>query len=173
MSWAERLQKRINEPRATCLPAPREELNGLLNEAINMAVKLIEQHGNHIPFCFAITFAGERTDIAADDTKIRDPDLLFESVRQRTLESIRTLRLRAVALARNVRFHRPTDPEPRDAVQVTLDHLSDSARTCYLPYRVVDGRVVADELFATDPVERLIADKATFIAGSAGEVKGR
>ena len=56
------------------------------------------------------------------------------------------------------------DKLKRMAIQVTVDHLRDRACTCYLPYRIIDGRVVTDELFATEPVERLFTDKTTFIA---------
>src|SRR5437763_4950511 len=134
-----------------------------------MALRLIETHGSHIPFCLTITTAGERTNIAADDIEIRDADVLFESVRQHVLTAIRDRQVRAVALAKNVRYHRTDDLTPRESIQVTVDHLHYRACTCYLPYRIIDGRVVPEELFTTDPVQRLFTDKATSLAGSHGE----
>jgi hypothetical protein len=141
---------------------------------MKMALRLIEAHGHHFPFCVAITTDGERTNFAADDREVGDADVLVDVVRRSVLTAIRGGQLRAVALAKNVRYHLATDAAPREAVQVTLDHLREARGwTCYLPYRIIDGRVVPDEVLATEPVEVLFADKATFLAGSNGEVRTR
>lgn len=63
-------------------------------------------------------------------------------------------RYRAVALARNVEYRSAHDGSPTDAVQVTLDHKEGPAVTCYLPYQLVQGRVIPGELFAVQPQER-------------------
>jgi len=170
MAFLDKLKRMVQEPQPPHASTPREECDALLDEPIKMALRLIEAHGSHIPFCLAITTAGERTNIAADDTEIRDADVLFESVRQHALTAIRDRQIRAVALANNVRYHRADDSTPRESIQVTIDHLRDRACTCYLPYRITGGRVVPEELFTTDPVERLFTDNTTFIAGSGGEV---
>jgi hypothetical protein len=173
MAFLDKLRRMAQEPQAPHAPTPREECDALLDEAIKMALQLIAANGNHIPFFLALDAAGKRTTIAPDDTQIRDPDVLFESIRQHILAAIRDKQLRAVALARNVRYHRSDDPTPWESIQVTLDHLKDKACTCYLRYQIVDGQVVPGELFATDPVEKFFTDKATFIAGSDGAVHTR
>jgi hypothetical protein len=33
----------------------RDELTGLLTEVIEMALRLTQEHGSHLPFCMAIT----------------------------------------------------------------------------------------------------------------------
>ncbi len=174
MAFLDKLKKKVQEPEPPRAPTAREECDALLDDAIKMALRLIEALGHHFPFCLAITTAGERTNFAVDDREVRDSDMLYDVVRQSVLASIRDRQLRAVALVKNVRYHLAKDATPRGAVQVTLDHLREARGcTCYMPYRTVDGRVMPDEVFATEPVEILFADRATFLAGSDGEVRAR
>lgn len=174
MAFLDKLKRKAQEPDSLRPPTPREECDALLDEAMKMALRLVEAHGRHFPFCLAITSAGERTSFAADDREVQDGDVLFDAIRQRVLTAIRDRQLRAAALVKNVHYHLAKDAAPREAVQVTLDHLREARGcTCYLPYRMIDGRVVPDEVFATDPVEVLFTDKATFVAGSDGDVRTR
>lgn len=134
--------------------SPKDELNSLLNDAIGMALRLVEKHGSHIPFCMAVTTAGERVNIAADDSAMPGADALLAGVRQHIADALRERRYRAVALARNVKYRSARDGARTDAVQVTLDHEQGSPVTCYLPYQLAHGRVVPGELFAVNPEER-------------------
>jgi len=133
---------------------PKDELNSLLNDAIGMALRLVEKHGSHIPFCLAVTTAGERTSVAADDTGLPGADALLAGVRQHIAEALREKRYRAVALARNVEYQSARDGSRTDAVQVTLDHEQGTTVTCYLPYQKARGAVIPGELFAVNPEER-------------------
>jgi len=132
---------------------PRDEQNGLLSEAIGMALKLTAEHGSHFPFCMAITGEGERLNIAADDTAVSGYDALLGLVQQQVRAAIADHQLRAVAVARHVTLRAGPVQAGTEAVQITLDHLQDSASTCYLPYTVVDGQIEPGELFATEPVD--------------------
>src|SRR6266403_2054348 len=105
MAFLDKLKKKVQEPAPPRPPTPREECDMLLDEAIKMALRLVEAHGHHFPFCLAITVAGERTNFAADDREISDGDLLFETVRQSVLKAIRDRQLKAVALVKNVHYH--------------------------------------------------------------------
>ena len=135
---------------------PREELNQLLNEAIEMASKLIERHGAHFPFAMAITISGERVNIAADDRETRVATVLFESVVKEVLRGAKAGEFRGVAVARNIDYVSAQTRERTDAIQVTLDHVGDEPCTCYLPYRKLGaGSYQPGELFATDPVLRV------------------
>jgi hypothetical protein len=140
---------------------PREELNRLLDDAIKMALRLIEKHGSHIPFGMVVTTLGERTDIAADDTEVRDLDALFETVRDSIAEGVRGGRFRAVALAKNVSFRLRESETPTPAIQITLDHERHDATTCYLPYKLENGSAVPGEIFATQAVEQFFSNKRT------------
>lgn len=133
---------------------PKDELNSLLDNAIGMAIRLVEKHGSHIPFCMAITTAGEYINIAADDTGLPGTDALLAGVREHITDALREGRYRAIALARNVEYRSAQDGSRTDAVQVTLDHVEGSPVTCYLPYLLAQGRVVPGELFAIAPEER-------------------
>ena len=78
--------------------SPKDELNLLLNDAVNMAVRLLEKHGSHIPFCLAVTTSGERTSIAADDSKMPGAEALLADIRrtpptyEKNVESIKARR---------------------------------------------------------------------------------
>jgi len=139
---------------------PKDELNALLNDAIGMALRLVEKHGSHIPFCTALTTAGERINVAADDSALPGADALLAGIRQHIADALRERRYRAVALARNVEYRSARDGSRTDAVQVTLDHEQGSPVTCYLPYRLAQGRVVPGELFAVSAEERFFTHEA-------------
>jgi hypothetical protein len=139
---------------------PKDELNSLLNDAITMAIQLVEKHGSHIPFCMAITTSGERTSIAADDTKSSAVDALVAGIRQHIAEALHEKRYRAVALAQNVEYRSAKDGIPTDAVQVTLDHENASPVTCYLPYRLMQGKLQPGALFAVQAEEKFFVKTA-------------
>ena len=132
---------------------PKDELNSLLSDAIGMALSLVEKHGNHIPFCMAVTRAGERVSVAADDTGLPGTGALIAGVRQHISDALREKTYRAIALVQNVEYQSAQDGLRTDAVQITLDHEHGSAVTCYLPYKKTRGVVIAGELFAVNPIE--------------------
>jgi hypothetical protein len=134
------------------LKNPRDEANELLSAAIRMAKLLINDFGSHFPFGMAITVDGTREDIAADDRSVRDPEQLAQGVLSHLKEHCVDGSFRAVAFARNVTYHKRDDPQPVDAIEVTLDHVADSAVTCVLPYwRTESGMLEEGQLFAVDP----------------------
>jgi hypothetical protein len=138
---------------------PREELNGLLNAAIEIGLKLIAKHGGHIPFAIAIRATGERLNIAADNSEVHDASVLAETVLQEVRGMISKKELRAVAFARNIDFQSAVDHSKVDAIEVNLDHLEDRPVTCMLPYNLGNGNVpIPGELFAIDPREQFFAN---------------
>ena len=133
---------------------PSEELNGLLNAAIEMGLKLIQKYGNHIPFAVVVNINGERLDIAADNTEVHDGSILAASVLQEVRGMIAKNELRAVAFARNIDYQSAVDRSHVDAIEIDLDHLHDCPVTCMLPYKLKNGQPVPGELFAIDPREQ-------------------
>ena len=125
-----------------------------------MALRLVEKHGSHIPFCIAVTTAGERISTAAGDTGLPGADVLLAAVRQHIKDALRERRYRAIALARNVEYQSARDGLRTDAVQVTLDHEHGSPVTCYLPYQKARGAVIPGELFAVKPEETFFVHDA-------------
>lgn len=131
----------------------KEEQNRLLNEAINMAFKLIERHGAHMPFGMAIRQNGERVNIAADDSETQQVDALAGAVLQELEAKCAQREFRAVVLAINITYRSAVDGSGVDAVQLDLDHLNGKPVTCMLPYRIENG-VIPGELFAIEPKRR-------------------
>ena len=137
---------------------PREELNGLLNVAIDIGLKLIAKHGNHIPFALVVRISGERQNIAADNTQVHDGSILTQAVLAEVRKMIAGRELRAVAFARNIDYQSAVDRSRVDAIEVDLDHLDDRPVTCMLPYTLeTDGQPVPGELFAIEPREHFFS----------------
>ena len=170
MAFLDKLKKLVQQAPAPAVVPTGEELNALLNKAIQMATRLIEAHGSHVPFCMAISTEGERVNVAVDDSNLSHADVLLESLRKHIADAVRNKKYRALVLARNVTYRSGANAKEVEAIQLTLDHLKDCPSTYYLPYRLVDGRVVLDELFATEPVEQFFLSKASFVAGQDGVV---
>ena len=138
--------------------APREELNGLLSSAIEIGLKLIAKHGNHIPFALVVRVNGERQNIAADNTDVHDGRILADTVLETVRGMVANRELRAVAFARNIDYQSAVDRSHVDAIEVDLDHLHDRAATCMLPYKLEGaGQPIPGELFAIEPREQFFA----------------
>lgn len=173
MSFLKKLQRESGKTSRTHPPTPRDELDALFDDAVKMAIRLIEKHGSHFPFGMVVSVYNERANIAADDRNVRDSEILFQSVRERIIAGVRNEQFRAVALAKNVAFRRAPNEAPTQAIQVTLDHQEAAASTCYLPYKIVEGRIITCEVLATEPLERFFHDKAKFIVGFDGTIRSR
>src|SRR5689334_8094288 len=117
MAFLDKLKKLVQQAPVTAVNLPREELNTLLNAAIEMATKLIEAHGNHIPFCIAITPNGERVSVAVDDSTGLSTDAMVDSLRKQVAESVRENKYRALVFAKNVTCRLGSDGQEADAVQ--------------------------------------------------------
>jgi hypothetical protein len=133
---------------------PKDELNALLNAAIEMALHLIQRHGSHIPFAMTVSNDGRRTDIGADNTHVSDGTILYDTVRQEVTKVIQQNTIRALVIARNIHFRRADTGQETDAIELRLDHISGEPVTCYLPYRFLKGRYHPEELFAIEEAER-------------------
>lgn len=140
---------------ASTLNSTRQELDTLLDDALRMALQLVAKHGSHIPFAMIVTPTGQRANIAADNSIVRDPEVLFATVRDELIKTIQRQGARAFALASNVHYKRRDTGEDTDATQVQLEHIDGTSVTCYLPYQVLVGQSVPGELFAIDSTERL------------------
>jgi hypothetical protein len=132
----------------------KEKLNELLNDALTMAQKLIEEHGSHIPFAMAVNGQGNRVNIAVDDIDRPGADVHISTLLSVLRERCGSRELAAVAFVRNVEYQSAVDGTLVDAIEVNLDHVEAEAVTCYLPYSLAEKRrFVAGELFATAPRE--------------------
>lgn len=131
----------------------REELDLLLNDAIAMALKLIERHGSHVPFGMAMTQSGERVNVVAGDRETQAVNALAQAVLHELNAKCARREFRAVVFAVNVTYRSAVDGTVVDAIQMDLDHASGRPVTCILPYRH-DNEVTPGELLAIEPVRR-------------------
>jgi len=136
----------------------RDELNALLNAAIDIALKLIAKYGNHIPFALVVHIDGKRENIAADNSEIHDGNILAQAVLEEVRRLVTASAIRAVAFARNIDYQSAIDRSHVDAIEVDLDHLDDQPVTCMLPYTLdPDGHPRPGELVAIEPREQFFA----------------
>ena len=111
----------------------KEELDTLLNGAIEVAAELLEEDGEFEPFALALRNDGEILHLAPeDDDEEREPEQVVESLRH-TLRDARA-DYRAVALVADVTLEDEDSQPMTAAIQISLEHTANDPVNCYVPY---------------------------------------
>ena len=126
----------------------------LLNDAIEMAIKLIEKNESCIPFGVVILAGGEREFVVPDDRVTSDRQILADTVMKALTDGFSCLKFRSVAFVRNVVV--ANDSPQKTAIQITIEQIVGRHITCYLPYTLENGKFIPDNLYATNPVEKFL-----------------
>jgi hypothetical protein len=148
--------------------AVREELEGVLERALGMALNLIAKHGDHtMPFCLVVSPSGERYYVTAahfdEEGTIEDAlppaEEALASIRHQVAQMVGEGRARAVALAVNVKCRLSDGSGEHAAVKVTLDHEEAEGFTRYALYRPKgDGGIEVTEQIEMPPAEKFFGD---------------
>lgn len=134
---------------------PREELNDLLNGAVEVAAEMLEQEGEFEPFALALRNDGEILHLSPDDDgqEDREPEQVVESLRN-TLRDARE-GYRAVAVVADVTLEDENDQAMSAAIQVAMEHTSEEPVNCYVPYEFKGESLELAELVG-EPGERVV-----------------
>ncbi|WP_298444359.1 hypothetical protein [uncultured Ferrimonas sp.] len=125
----------------------------LLNAAMPLAEKLLNEAGEFMPFAAAMTPAAEFVSVdVPEDLEEENPSEAMVADLQLVLrqaagegEYIAT----AVVYDTGILIS-DDDQEPQDAVGINLDHKQGLAMMVFIPYQLVDGQVEFGEMFAQE-----------------------
>lgn len=135
----------------------RDDLNALLNGAVDVATDQLEARSEFAPFALAMQASdGEIFQVEPDE---EDADLDAEHVAAALAGGLRRGaregRWRAVALVADVTLEDEEGEAVTAAIHIGLEHADDDPVTCVVPYAIEGDQVELDELMA-EPGEPLI-----------------
>lgn len=115
-------------------PAAREELETLLNGAVEVAAERLEANGEFDPFALALRQDGEVVQMEPDVDE--DAHVEAESVVASLRNALRaTLKdFKAVAIVADVTLEDEDDQVMTTAIQIAMEHESDDPVNCWVPY---------------------------------------
>jgi hypothetical protein len=142
-----------------------EELQRLLEKAIERVLANVDEYGWSIPLAFALSPGGEDIIVAAesfaeDEPEPSDPKADLQKRADSILFNIRRMigrgQLRAFALARNlnITLESSAGPVQKQAVKVILDHEAGGGSIAYLVYDPNNGKAKPLDLFYNPLGER-------------------
>ncbi|UJR85340.1 hypothetical protein [Sandaracinus amylolyticus] len=133
----------------------REELNDLLNGAVEVAAEMLEQEGEFEPFALALRKDGEIMHLSPDEEgeDEREPEQVVESLRKTLRESREDYR--AVAVVADVTLEDENDQAMTAAIHVAMEHAAEEPVNCYVPYEFKGEALELAELVG-EPGERVV-----------------
>jgi hypothetical protein len=139
----------MSEPRE-----PREELNDLLNGAIEVAAEMLEQEGEFEPFALAMRQDGEILHLSPEDgDEELEAEQVVESLRKTLREAASSYR--AVAVVADVTLEDENDEAMTAAIQVSMEHTIEEPVNCYVPYEF-NGQALELADLVGEPGERFV-----------------
>ncbi len=128
----------------------RDDLNSLLNAAIDVATDLLAADTEFAPFAMALQRSdGEIFHIEPeDDDDDADDEVIIAALYSGLRESVAEGRWRAVAVCADVTIEGEDGQPVSSAILVRLEHEADEPVSCTVPYDVGDESVELAELHA-------------------------
>lgn len=139
----------MSEPRE-----PREEMNDLLNGAVEVAAEMLEQEGEFEPFALALRKDGEVMHLSPEqDDEELEAEQVVESLRKTLREASENYR--AVAVVADVTLEDENDQAMSAAIQVSMEHTGEEPVNCYVPYEFKGEALELADLVG-EPGERFV-----------------
>lgn len=135
----------------------RDDLNELLNAAVDVATDRLQEESEFAPFALAMqTEDGailhmEPEDEGAIDDADRARAILVAGLREGASQG----RFRAVATVTDVTLEDERGEPVTSAIHVALEHVDDEAVTCVVPYELGEASVALGDLTA-EPGEAVV-----------------
>lgn len=134
---------------------PREEMNDLLNGAVEVAAEMLEQDGEFDPFALALRNDGQILHLSPEEglKEELEPEAVVESL----LNTLRGARddYRAVAVVADVTLEDENDQPMSAAISVTMEHTIEEPVNCYVPYEFKGDALELADLVG-EPGERVV-----------------
>ncbi len=134
------------------MTSSREDLNALLNGAIDVATDLLASHTEFVPFALAMqSVDGEIFHVEPEeeegDASVPD-DHVVTALRRGLSEAAEGGRWRAVAICADVTLEGEDGGAVTSAIHVMLEHLNEDPVTCTVPYAIGEEAVELEDLVA-------------------------
>jgi len=129
--------------------AAKEDCEMLMNSGVPLAQRILQQHGEFLPFAAAMRPNGEITYLGAHDGRDYQPLFdaqsdLIRALKQVLIAGARRQEYMATALFYDVGFTVPGQSERADAIAISLDHRDGYSVVVLLPYKLENGRAMLD-----------------------------
>ena len=133
--------------------SPRDEMNDLLNGAVEVASELLESNGEFDPFALALLGDGKVMHLEAENADDDDVDAeaLVASLRNTLRE--RLSELRAIAVVADVTVEDEDEEAMTAAISIQMEHVNGDPVTCFLPYEINGESLELSDLVG-EPGER-------------------
>lgn len=134
--------------------APRDEMNELLNGAVEVASEMLEQAGEFEPFALALRRDGEIVHLSPeDDEEEHEAEAIVETLRK-TLRDDREA-YRAIAVVADVTLEDEDDQPMTSAIQVAMEHSAEEPVNCWVPYEFKGEQLELADMVG-EPGERFV-----------------
>ncbi len=131
----------------------KEDVENLMNEILPFGEKMLEEHGEFLPYGGVINAADEIIHVSPDvrdgetTDSIRLADILRESLKEMALDE----KCKATAIVLNISTELPSTGQKSDAIQMNLEHVSDYSAEVFFPYKINhDDGIIWGEVFAQE-----------------------
>jgi hypothetical protein len=139
--------------------SPQDDLNELLNGAVEVASELLASHSEFAPFALAMQPDGEVFHLEPEEEDLGlDPEQIVEALRGGLHKAAREGRWKAVAVVADVTVEDDEGEPMTAAIHISMEHGSADPVICTVPYAIQDEEVVLEELFA-EPGETIVFRK--------------
>ncbi len=127
----------------------KSECEHLMNLALPMAKRMLQENGEFFPFGLALNAKGKVLAVAAHDEREHPTSEDFIRQLKRTFVAQAAAgEYRATALVYDVRTQTPTQGGNTDAIAIALDHRNNYSVVVFLPYRLEGEKLTLGEMFA-------------------------
>lgn len=126
----------------------RDDLQNLLNGAVEVAAELLEAEGEFEPFALGLGQEGDLIQLSPEGHEEElDPVVLIEGLKRSLKEGAARGKYVAVCIVTDVTIEDEDDEAISSAVSISMEHLTGESMLCFIPYEVgTDGRVEFSEL---------------------------
>jgi len=129
---------------------PKAESERLMQAALPLAEKMLQQHGEFFPYGQALDTGGAVVAVAAYDGRERPPSAeLIRLLKQGFVQGAKDGKYKATATVYDVRVNLPSTGAKSDAIAVALDHQDNYSVVVFLAYKIENEKLIMGEVFAT------------------------
>ncbi|MGE0790126.1 MAG: hypothetical protein AB7S26_30915 [Sandaracinaceae bacterium] len=140
-------------------PSVQDEMNELLNGAVEVASELLAKESEFLPFALALATDGEVFHIEPEDDDLSgDEAQVVATLREGLREEALSGRWKAIAVVADVTLEDESGEAMTSAIHITMEHADGDPVNCTVPYAIEGEELELDDLFA-EPGETVVFEK--------------